>query len=163
MIVQIYKGVVITHNPDEDKFESNLVVHLTTGKKRDEQIQAPRLGAIQNRIDEVLAASTKQPRIQKAYVVNKNWDDSPGVIQSADIILFNKLSWTVMVAMDDGINKSIRLGNDSYRNEKMYIVCKENIDTISNINKLTAQIKKLEKERRTAMENLIPLTQEHFK
>lgn len=156
MLIEKYKGIDVFHDAAKDEFYTKIVINKRQGKS-DEVIKGGRLGAVRDNIDKFLNTAAKKPIIKKAWYKGRNDYDG---YQKVDVIVYNAISGSIMVEFEDGKIKFTSVGQ--YRDEKLYICCKENDAIVANLQKKQAEIDKIKKETSCSSGKLIPVKPEHF-
>lgn len=156
MLIEIYKGVEIFHDASKDFFYTKIVINKRQFKK-DEVIQAGRLQATRDEVDKFLNTSAKKSAIKKAWLGRERES-----FELVEIFCLNAITGEVMVKTKDGKVKNASLGHTGYREERLFLQCKENDAIIANLQKKAAEIEKIKKETSCSSGKLLPAKPEHF-
>jgi len=155
MLIEIYKGVQITHNSAKDEFHTDIVVNKKLNGKKD-YIKHSRLQAVRDEVDKYLNTAAKKPILKKGWIKGRHEDSW----KSVDIICYNSISGEVIIK-DENKQREIKLPGQ-YSDDRIVISCKENDAIIANLNKKSAEIERIKKEVSCSGGKLIPLKAEHF-
>lgn len=159
MLIEIYKGVEITHNATKDIFSTTLVINQRHSKG-DEVIGGPRLQKVRDDIDKFLNQVTKKPVLKKGWLKRRgDYDYSP-----VEIIIYNPIPKNVMVKeIKNGQITWVKLDSNYNSDYRIVLDCKENNEIIKGLLKKHEEIEKIKKEVSCSSGKIIPLTIEHFK
>lgn len=158
MLIENYKGIEIFHNAEKDEFYTKVVINKRSGKS-DEYIKGGRLGSIRDNIDKFLNTAAKKPVLKAAWMKGKYEE----VFEKVDIVILNAITNSVMVRGKDGKLKDAVIEGGKYgREDRLYLVCKENDAIVSNLNKKHQEMEKIKHETSCSSGKLIPLKPEHF-
>lgn len=155
MLIEIYKGVKISHDAAKDEFYADVVINKKFNGKK-EYIRRPRLQSLRDEVDKYLNTASKKPVVMKGWIKSRNGES----YESVKIICYNVISNDVVIEDKDGKRKEIKMG--SYYDEKLVISCKENDAIVANLNKKYAEIERIKKEVSCSGGKLIPVKAEHF-
>lgn len=158
MLIEIYKGIEIFHNAVKDEFYTTVVINKRSGKP-DEIIKGGRLGVVRENLDKWLNTAAKKPIVKLAWYKGK-YDYDP--YEKVEVIIFNAITNSGMVKGKDGRLKEVPISPDRYREERLFLSCKENDAIIANLNKKREEIEKIKEEISCSSGKLIPCKPEHF-
>lgn len=158
MLIEIYKGVEINHDAAKDEFFTKIVINKRSGKP-DEVIRGGRLGKVRDEVDKYLNTAAKKPIVKRAWYKGKYADDP---YEKVDLTCLNTITGTVMVTTKDGKVKHTSVSDQRYRDDRLFISCKENEAIIANISAKEEQIRKIKNEISCSSGKLIPCKPEHF-
>lgn len=158
MLIEIYKGIEIFHNAAKDEFYTNVVVNKRSGKP-DEVIKGGRLGAVHEILDKWLNTAAKKPIVKLAWYKGK-YEYDP--YEKVEVLIFNAITSSAMIKGKDGRLKEVSISPDRYRDERIFLSCKENDAIIANLNKKREEIEKIKRETSCSSGKLIPCKPEHF-
>lgn len=158
MLIEIYKGIEIFHNAAKDEFYTNVVINKRSGKS-DETIKGGRLGAVRENLDKWLNTAAKKPIVKMAWYKGKYENDG---YEKVEVVIFNAITNCGMVKGKDGRLKEVSISGDRYREDRIFLSCKENDAIITNLNKKKEEIEKIKQETSCSSGKLIPCKPEHF-